>query len=296
MTFEKAARAYHSHLAKLGRRPRYLRSICQHSNWLATHLRDYPIQSIPMAAVDDHVEVMEKDGLARSYIRHRISILCAIGRWHARTFADKPGYSWCSTLPIIRELAAIPTVLTKDQQELLLAEAAKVGPRCHLAIMFALKAGLRHQEIMHLQLMDFDPIRKVVTVRAKPDQGWVPKTHEERVVPMPPSLVFAGRSYTDNGSSFWLFPGRDSILPQRDIHDAVALAFNGAASKDPSAVTWMRTGLHMLRRTWATTMTRNGVPLADLMKMGGWNKLSTVQKYLAPDRDAWRGYAEKLDA
>ena len=56
---------------------------------------------------------------------------------------------------------------------------------------FFLGSGAREQEVSFASWSDLDLHKGVFTVRAKPEEGFTPKTHESRSIPLPANLVSA---------------------------------------------------------------------------------------------------------
>jgi len=281
--------AYRQHLRAIGRRPEYVRNVDGHVMELTAALGGFQVDSLLITHIEGYAGQMREAGLAASYINHRLTVLSAVVRWAARTEGlDLP--RWMASLTYMRPKLErrLVTTLTGEEQVRLLDVAS---PLLRLAMLFALRAGLRHQEILHLQQSDVSLVRRRITITAKPSVGWTPKTHEERTIPMALSLAGAFEAGLEGNKSWWLFPAADPIQPISTLAPMVAAAFRDACLHDPAR----RPGLHMLRRTWATEMLRAGCPLPDLMKMGGWTKLATVQKYLGTDMTEWQKMVDSLD-
>jgi integrase/recombinase XerD len=199
---------------------------------------------------------------------------------------------WRDVLSSVRPRAerVEPTVLTAQEQRRVL-DLAGGHPRTRLAVQLALHAGLRHQEILHTSWGDLDTEAGLVRVTAKPAVGWAPKSHEERVIPMSAGLRTVIRLIHPDVpfGEEWVFPGEGG-LPMRSYAEGMRGLFQAAGIADTR-----RPGLHMLRRTWATECLRKGMPLPDLMKLAGWTKLETVQRYLAPNREIQREVLDRLE-
>jgi integrase len=161
---------------------------------------------------------------------------------------------------------------------------AAPGPDERFAIALAAYAGLRHSEIAHLEWDDL--ANGTVHVRAK--NGWSPKSHADRIVPMGPKLRAA---YWQHASRRLRLGGRDgSLFSVCDFTDGVRTAFQRAGLYNPEH----KSGLHALRRTYASFLLGSGVDVETVRELGGWADLKTVQRYLASTDDLKRAAVENL--
>jgi site-specific recombinase XerD len=55
-----------------------------------------------------------------------------------------------------------------------------------------------------------------------------------------------------------------------------------------------KTGLHMLRRTWASSLLAAGVDLETVRELAGWSDLEVAQRYLASTNDLKRHAIARL--
>lgn len=162
-----------------------------------------------------------------------------------------------------------------------------------LILLLAAKAGLRHQEILHLQVGDIDFGAWEIHVSAK--AGWSPKSHAERVVPFGSKLRLALQAHIGqlwNGAlpEAWLFPGYEGRQRQ-SVTEPIRQAFRDAGLYKPSE----KPGLHQLRRTWASSLLAKGADIETVRELGGWADLVTVQRYLSSSTDLKRRAIDSLD-
>jgi integrase len=180
----------------------------------------------------------------------------------------------------LKEGKRLPRVLEPAQVRSLLAVAA---PPFDAMIGLAAYAGLRHQEILHLQARDVDLNGGLVKVTAKP--GWSPKSHHEREVPLSEPLRALLEPHVQAAPSptSWLFPGNEGTA-RVHAHEPIRKAFQAAGLYDPEA----KPGLHSLRRTWATALLGASVDIETVRQLGGWSDLVTVQRYVTSTDDRKR--------
>ncbi|MCZ6783779.1 MAG: site-specific integrase [Proteobacteria bacterium] len=185
---------------------------------------------------------------------------------------------------MLREPKRLPRILAPDQVSRVIERAR---PPFDIVIAVAAYAGLRHGEILHLCVRDVDLDGRELHVSAKPDVGWLPKSHAERRVPIAGELarLFERQLATlpDRTPTTWVFPGYEGT-PYRSAAEPVRNAFKAAGLYHPDA----KPGLHQLRRTWASTLLGNGADVETVRELGGWADLATVQRYLASSDDRKR--------
>jgi len=187
----------------------------------------------------------------------------------------------------LKLLRKLPRVLAQAEVESLLA--ASHGS-LRLAVSLAAKAGLRHQEILHLTRADIRLDDSNVVVAAK--VGWSPKNHVERAVPLGRDLCTALGARLELGllseGCAWLFPCPGGDGPLRTLARPMRAALKRAALYSPGM------GLHSLRRTWATNLLAV-TDIETVRQLGGWADLTTVQRYLNSSDERKRDAIEALD-
>ena len=186
----------------------------------------------------------------------------------------------------------VPLPLTLSAEEFRRLFSACKGYRAQTLVMVARFGGLRHSEVRHLVVSDIDSDKGVLLVTAKPEYGFSPKNYQERAVPLASVLATTLKAHiaamplapngSTDGSPDWLFPGEGvGPLAQVTTSGYVKAAYKAAG------IGGDRPGMHRLRKTWATNMLKN-CGLGVLMRLGGWNSLETVKRYIGTDDDAFR--------
>jgi integrase len=147
---------------------------------------------------------------------------------------------------------------------------AASDPR-HRAAYTTMYQGLfRDQEVVYLGWADVDSTRCILHVRSKPQYGFRVKKCHERSVTVPRALVDLIMSLPHHGPLVFA----DDNKPDHDLlSDLKTIAKK--AGVDPK-----RAKLHSFRRTGATHYAQKGLPLPELMRIGGWRDLKSVQRYL----------------
>jgi site-specific recombinase XerD len=161
-----------------------------------------------------------------------------------------------------RDLNAIwACVEETGKLELLLAFA--IGEEC----------GLRIGEVCNIRLSDVDTSAQTIFVRLPT------KNKRTRTVPFHAKVI----KYLD----LWLAQ-RDALCPTDHLlHNTAAHCFTGIHIDS-----WFKSRLckltepaasfkfHRLRHTWATRLMNNGMDLATLKELGGWESWNSMQRYI----------------
>jgi integrase len=136
-------------------------------------------------------------------------------------------------------------------------------------------AGIRRNEIVHVERGDFDFARNEVTVRNKPLYNFKVKNRQERVVGIDAALMGLLKEYIDTlpqGQSL-LFPaawgGVERHLEKRTKR--IAKAAGVPVPKKPN---------HAFRVSYATRLNRNGTDIETVRRLLGHHDISTTQIYL----------------
>jgi len=171
--------------------------------------------------------------------------------------------------------------LTEAESMKLVKWAARKAPRERFGVhrtgalaLLLLDTGLRLGEALRLKLMDVDFEEGKLLVRQT-------KTGDFRVVPVSPLLRKHLRRY--------LLARERRLKSLGSRSDYVFLSESGGpcgvsiAEKSfrriGDAAGIRRVYPHLLRHTFATQSLLNGAPLPAVMRLGGWRKLTTVQRY-----------------
>jgi integrase/recombinase XerD len=188
-------------------------------------------------------------------------------------------------IPTLTETKKQPRILSK-REFMRVRDACKHGG-ARLALILAYQAGLRHDEIVHLRVRDFRPCPQaegIYTIDVTAHDGWTPKAHAERSVDLPESTIHEIASYVFTEHPFYDDPDSPLICwgvtkPRRyrDLYVPVREAFQAAGLHRKED----KSGLHMLRRSFASHLLSGGMDLKTVMAMGGWSTIEAVERYLA---------------
>lgn len=269
----------HCQTLRVRAKPRTARTAEQRGSCLERHFGPgFDVADLSPRALEGFISARLADGVSRQTVNGALAVLkAALNRGVEHGLLAVPP----CRVKLLRIGRRIPRVLTPAQVERLVQHAP--AP-IDLMLLLAADAGLRHQEILHLQSGDVDLAAGVLRVTAKP--GWSPKSHHEREVPLTRRLA---ARLAAHGGQGWLFPGYEGS-PLRGAHEPVRAAFEAAGLYDAEA----KPGLHQLRRTWATLMLGHA-DVETVRQLGGWRDLVTVQSYVTTTDDRKRAAIAGLE-
>ncbi len=144
--------------------------------------------------------------------------------------------------------------------------------------------GLREQELAHLHWPDLNLVKGVLTVRAKPEEGFIPKDWEEREIPLHPKLVTLLKELPRRHADL-VFPtlkGNPNGHLLRILMEVVERAkLRGH---------WY---LHKFRKTFATRALENA-DIRTVQALLGHKNITTTARYLSTSTDKMRQAVAKL--
>ncbi|WHP41548.1 tyrosine-type recombinase/integrase [Lysinibacillus boronitolerans] len=157
-----------------------------------------------------------------------------------------------------------------------------VGFRDFVAMTLLLDCGLRANELLSLRLADIDFQTRFITLKAE-----VNKNRKPRIVPMSGhSVKLLIQLIGENKKHFTT----DRIFlsqwgePLGQNHFNKRLKFYA----EKAGIKGKKVTAHVYRHTWAKNMTLNGCDSFTLQKMGGWNDIRTMRRYIQMDTDDLR--------
>jgi integrase len=144
--------------------------------------------------------------------------------------------------------------------------------------------GLRDQELAHLHWSDLNLRKEILTVRAKPEVGFIPKDWE-REIPLNPKLVAILKELPHEHEQlvFPSFRGRPNGHLLRMLKRVVARA------KLPG-----RWYLHRFRKTFATRALDLGGDIRTVQELLGHKDIATTARYLGTSTEKMREAVRKL--
>ena len=188
--------------------------------------------------------------------------------------------------PVPKYEETLPTIYTSDEISTILAEA---GPYMKMAILLALKCGLRDQELMHLEFSDLNLADKTLRVQGKPRWNFKVKTHEQRHVPIPNDVLDELKAWKEKRTGQSLILGTKNGNPNTKLLFALKTLARrakmncgrceGCKSKRRECESFT---LHKFRRSYITTLLRNGIDLRTVQAYAGHKDIASTMRYLRP--------------
>ncbi|MDR3749132.1 MAG: site-specific integrase [Acidobacteriota bacterium] len=188
--------------------------------------------------------------------------------------------------PVPKYEETLPTIYTSDEITTLLAEAA---PYMKMSILLALKCGLRDQELMHLEFSDLNLADKTLRVQGKPRWNFKVKTHEQRHVPIPNDVLDELKAWKEKRTGQSLILGTKNGNPNTKLLFALKTLARrakmncgrceGCKAKRRECETFT---LHKFRRSYITTLLRNGIDLRTVQAYAGHKDIASTMRYLRP--------------
>ena len=248
----------------------------EHHFCLPTHIENFGDRQTAQQLVSWYICARKFANIADSTINSELRLL--------RTALTRGGIT-SKYVQLLKEGRRLPIVLTPTQIAILQHHACAPF---ETMLLLAWKAGLRQGEILHLHKRDISPLG--IRICAKPEVNWKPKSHHERDVPIHDSTWNMLCSHLDTPGP-WLFPGQDPSLPRSQVGYAIRRIFRAANLYEPRD----KPGLHMLRRSWATTLLATGTDIETVRQLGGWASLHIVQKYVTSNDAQKREAIRRLE-
>ena len=229
---------------------------------------------------DNDAFIASLAGLARKSIESRI---CNLRRYYRYLYLH--GYI---KIPLGERLPKscsmgrmkLPTVWSQEDISKIKASADRISPegkRSYAMILLAADLGLRIGDIRNLTFADIDWERKVVTIIQH-------KTKQELCLPLPEAVGWALIDYIKNGrpvtNSHYVFvkhrPPYDEFPPTATLNYLLTKVLVRA---DIPADKKKHFGWHTFRRSLATNLLQNNVPMNTITEILGHNDPETAGQY-----------------
>jgi len=173
------------------------------------------------------------------------------------------------TLSIVipRNPQRIPELLTSEEVARIVAASKNLKHQTMLKVCYG--CGLRVSELMNLKIKDIESCSHLLRVQ----QG---KGAKDRLVLLPESLLAHLRYYWRvYHPYFWLFQGADP-----EVHLSIETAQRVFSATKKRAEIKKIGGIHRLRHAFATHQLAAGMPVHQLQKLMGHNRLQSTMRYV----------------
>lgn len=186
----------------------------------------------------------------------------------------------------------LPTVYRPEEIRSI-RQAAQNDTYMALMIDMALKLGLREQELMHAEWEDIDKHHATFRVQGKVRKDWsfVVKDKEQRDVPMPADLLESLKAWKEQRKGTTLILGNEDDQPEGHLLRKLKTLARNAKLNCGRCEGCQRKGalqeceewtLHRFRRTYLTTLLRNGLDVKTVQHYAGHSDLASTMRYLRP--------------
>ena len=256
-----------------------------------TGLASCPLVLLDMEAIRRHCEFRASGGAQVVSYNRDLRVIKAALHWALRSgLIERLPPLELSGLTSVRD-DCDPRILTRKEQGQLLAAC---DPQLRMIVALCLYAGLRRGEALTLQARDVD-LRGLIHVRAKvleDGRRWSPKSKQRRVVPIGARLLRYLQHYIEHQRGQmkpedWFFIRANDGGQLRTVEDRVRKAYLRAGMEP--------LGLHVCRRTWATTLAETGANAEVIRRLGGWSSLEVIQRsYFNLGLDSLRTAMERV--
>lgn len=236
------------------------------------------VSSVTRDTILKYHAAMRARGLSERTIANRHDRLKAFFRWCKVDTTFMP--------PTPRYEKGLPTIYTSKETAAILDGADEY---MRLAILMGLKLGLRELEIAHAEWSDVHWEDSVFRVQGKLHWDWKIKDAEMRDIPIPVDVMGVLKTWRKKHSKTKLIVGTASDKPNWHLlrtlkRLAKRQSLNcgqcdGCKSESEECANWT---LHKLRRTYGTTLLRQGVDARTVQAWMGHADLSSTLRYLRP--------------
>jgi integrase len=171
--------------------------------------------------------------------------------------------------------------LSEQMRTELLDKAEAINHKHFAMIKTQLECGLRVGELVNLTIPQVNLTSKLIEIRciekSRYCEEWHPKTTSgQRTLPITPELVKVLRKIIDKRKEGYVFESRKGHSKLCEI--TVISMINGYARECKSIS--KNIGSHALRRTYASYLIRDGLPIGDVSKALGHKDIKTTMIYL----------------
>ncbi len=171
-----------------------------------------------------------------------------------------------------RFVEKVPETYTETELTKFFTGCEEIYQRALFKLLLA--TGLRMQEARTLEWSDISDSGLVI-IRAKPRWDFVPKTHEERRVPVAPSVLSLLHQVRGLRPGTLVFPSRFGRVDKHMLRTCKRVAARAGLDET-------RWSLHGFRRTFCTTLLRSGLDVRTVMSLMGHSDIESTMRYWRP--------------
>lgn len=169
----------------------------------------------------------------------------------------------------------LQTVLNSEEANILIQKSIELDWEYKEIVFLALKTGCRQGELKALKWRDVDFNSSKIVIRhsmTKDGLEKCTKTGEDRILPITSSMKdFLIILRNKTGDSKYVLPRVESWMKGEQAREL---------RKFLTSIGIPEIRFHDLRASWATLLLTKGVPTVQVMALGGWRELKTLNHYV----------------
>jgi integrase len=174
----------------------------------------------------------------------------------------------------------IKFALSKKQRAELLETSQMLNYKHYLMIRTQLELGLRVNELCNLIIPDINFNEGYVFIRSRPGDKYTKAFHTKtlcsnRQIPIPSDLLKELRSFIGNSKIGYVFTSQK----KGPFLKNTVIGFINLYAKMCDSIN-CTIGSHALRRTYASYLIQNNIPVTEISKLLGHNSIRTTMDYL----------------
>jgi integrase len=141
---------------------------------------------------------------------------------------------------------------------------------------------------MHLEFRDFNCEDKTLRVQAKEEWGFLPKAWEQRDIPIPEDLLKELHQWQNTRGGQAIVLGTKNRKPNTKLLRTLKRLVHrcglncGRCGSCQKLKECKEYTLHRFRRTYLTTLLRNGIDLRTVQAYAGHKDIASTMRYLTP--------------
>jgi integrase len=236
------------------------------------------VRGITREMVLDYHQMLRKKGLSERTIHNKHTRVKSFLKFCKVDTSFMP--------PAPRYEVKLPTIYTPSEIKSI-RDAA--DPYMRLAINMSLQLGLREQELIYSEWSDIDWHHLEFKVQGKASYGFAVKDMEQRAIPIPAELATDLKAWKAGHPKRTLILGTKTAKPNghllRTLKRLAKRAglncgrCDGCKGQLGECQEWT---LHRFRRTYLTTLLRQGIDARTVQAFAGHSELTTTLRYLKP--------------
>ncbi|HPO09709.1 MAG TPA: site-specific integrase [bacterium] len=235
-------------------------------------LLHHRLNEIGRGDVQDWQNSLLRTGLKRASVNRIVGILSTLYTYAIDHDLIDP--QWRPQIKKLKEERPPIRWFRDDEVRALFEVAPQLGDEVALFVHLGIQAGLRLQEILSLRYIDVDRTHGQVIIAAHEDDGFRPKSRQERRVPVHPDLwpllnrISSGRYFPPGPRGALEGNGHrvDFRKPWNDLMRCAGIEIHSSP--------------HAMRHTFGTWLARNGCSAFEIQALMGHSSVMVSERYI----------------